>query len=49
MHVVLRLPHRNDAEIGLFLDFEKIVYYLNYRPEHPEVADLGYFRIIPMR
>ncbi len=33
----------------LFLDSEKIVYWLNYRPKGVEVADFCYFGIIPIR
>ncbi len=34
---------------GFLSDFEKIVYWLNYRPKCPQVADFFYFSIIPMR
>ena len=42
----LRLPYRNDAKIAKIC--KKMVYWLNYRPKCPEVADFYYFGIIPI-
>ena len=34
---------------GFLSDFEKVVYWLNYRPKDPEIADFCYFGIITIR
>ena len=31
------------------LNFEKMVYWLNYKPKHPDVSNFCNFSIIPMR
>ncbi len=39
-------PSKECWEKGPFLDFEKMVYQLNYKPKRPEVAKFCYFSII---
>ncbi len=42
-------PSKERWQKGHFLDFEKMVYYLNYRSKCPEDADFGYFCLISIR